>query len=104
MSLCDVEVKDLHDVGMPQCRNHLGLTLEARLQLRLCFNVAVHHFHSDKTIQSQVLPEIDLRHAPPPEFLVNVYISNCLANPLWHKRIIQHEFRVTLFEMLRNIP
>src|SRR5687767_14477567 len=44
----------------------------------------MHHFNGYKTIQSEMRAEINLRHAPFGEFLIDAYVSNCLADPLGH--------------------
>src|SRR5688500_18030544 len=44
----------------------------------------MHHFNGYKTIQSEMRAEIYLCHAPFGEFLIDAYVSNCLADPLGH--------------------
>src|SRR6185503_5340413 len=49
----------------------------------------MHHFDDDKTIQPEMCANIDFSHTPAGEFLFDAHVSNYLAGPRWHGRIIQ---------------
>src|SRR5687767_6880460 len=74
---------------MAQSGDHLRFALEARLGLRVPLDMTMHHFDDDETIQPEMCADIDFSHSPAGEFLFDAYVSNDLADPLWHGRIIQ---------------
>ena len=88
VALDRIEIIDLHDIRMAECRNNLGLALEALAQIRVLLDIAVEHFDSDRAIESEVRAKIDLCHAPMCKQLVNAHFADGLSYPLRHASII----------------
>src|SRR5215207_5263692 len=74
---------------MAQSGDHLRLALEARLRLGVPLDMTMHHFDDDETIQPEMCANVDFSHSPAGEFLFDAYVSDYLADPRWHGRIIQ---------------
>lgn len=88
VALDRIEIIDLHDIRMAECRNNLCLALEALEQIRVLLDIAVEDFDRNRAIESEVRAKVDLCHAPMCQKLVNAYFADGFSNPLRHACII----------------
>ncbi len=82
----DVEVEDLHDVGVMELGDGLRLALEAPQEVGRLGEVRVHDLDRDKAIQVGVESFVDLGHAAAPETFLELIFAEGMPGEIGHKR------------------